>query len=361
MAGIVFVDIETGQKDKTIRDIGAVWNDRSRGEFHSDSLPDLFNFIAGADFVCGHNVIHHDIECIEKQSGRKILATAVDTLYISPLLFPEKHSHALPKAEKKHPDDPNDPVMDSKKAKNLLRDEIGAFKALSAEMQQIYCCLLYDKREFRGFFEYMGLKPSSASNTADMIRREFGGRICSNADIEKIIDESPVELAYALALIGKDKFQHAIPPWLLRTFPKIEHVTSLLRNTPCREKCEYCRIMFDAKAKLKEFFRYDSFRTFDGKPLQEDAVRAAVEGRSLLAVFPTGGGKSMTFQLPALIAGEAEHGLTVVISPLQSLMKDQVDKLAGKDITGAVTINGQLTPVERCVSVSTSPMSQSAQ
>ena len=63
-------------------------------------------------------------------------------------------------------------------------------------------------------------------------------------------------------------------------------------------------------------------------------------GRSLLAVFPTGGGKSLTFQLPALMAGEAVRGLTVVISPLQSLMKDQVDHLSDAGIDSAFTVNG---------------------
>ena len=67
----------------------------------------------------------------------------------------------------------------------------------------------------------------------------------------------------------------------------------------------------------------------------------------MLAVFPTGGGKSITFQLPALMAGKAAHGLTVVISPLQSLMKDQVDNLNSIGITEAVTVNGLLDPIER--------------
>ena len=65
-----------------------------------------------------------------------------------------------------------------------------------------------------------------------------------------------------------------------------------------------------------------------------------MDGKSLLAVFPTGGGKSITFQLPALMAGECAHGLTVVISPLQSLMKDQVDNLNEKGLVDAVTVNG---------------------
>ncbi|ODA41907.1 DEAD/DEAH box helicase [Desulfosporosinus sp. BG] len=68
-------------------------------------------------------------------------------------------------------------------------------------------------------------------------------------------------------------------------------------------------------------------------------------------VFPTGGGKSITFQVPALMGGINSMGLTVVISPLQSLMKDQVDNLEKVGITEAVTINGLLDPIERAKSL----------
>lgn len=104
-------------------------------------------------------------------------------------------------------------------------------------------------------------------------------------------------------------------------------------------------------SQTKSIFGYDQFRTYEGEPLQERAADAAVKGKSLLAIFPTGGGKSLTFQLPALMAGHTVHGLTVVISPLQSLMKDQVDNLADRGITEAVTINGLLDPISRSLAI----------
>jgi ATP-dependent DNA helicase RecQ len=126
---------------------------------------------------------------------------------------------------------------------------------------------------------------------------------------------------------------------------------SALRSELCSdEKCLYCSRRRDLRASLKSHFGFDEFRRFspDEKiPAQETAVRWAVENRSFIAVFPTGGGKSITFQLPALMAGEASRGLTVVISPLVALMKDQIDNLLEKDITSAVTINGLLSPLER--------------
>ncbi|RYD03576.1 hypothetical protein N752_19405 [Desulforamulus aquiferis] len=101
---------------------------------------------------------------------------------------------------------------------------------------------------------------------------------------------------------------------------------------------------------MKLFFGFDSYRSYGGEPLQENAVKAAIANKSLLAIFPTGGGKSITFQVPALMSGENVKGLTVVISPLQSLMKDQVDNLEKAGITEAVTINGLLDPIERAKS-----------
>jgi superfamily II DNA helicase RecQ len=137
---------------------------------------------------------------------------------------------------------------------------------------------------------------------------------------------------------------------------EVEHIIYMLCHTQCTDGCEYCNRMLDIHHNLKQLFGYDAFRTYDGEPLQEQASQAAVDGKSLLAIFPTGGGKSLTFQLPALIDGRTIHGLTVVISPLQSLMKDQVDNLADRGFTDAVTINGLLDPISRSQAIKFTPM-----
>src|ERR1700675_314930 len=87
---------------------------------------------------------------------------------------------------------------------------------------------------------------------------------------------------------------------------------------------------------LKQFFGFSSFR-----PLQEEIIRDALAGRDVLALLPTGGGKSLCFQLPAL----ARAGLTVVVSPLISLMKDQVDALQASGVP-ATFLNSSLQPDE---------------
>lgn len=165
--------------------------------------------------------------------------------------------------------------------------------------------------------------------------------------MKALIKNYPVELAYSLALIGTGDQYSITPSWLTHHYPQIDFVIKKLRNTSCKEGCAYCESALGIHRKLREFFGFDGFRTYGGEPLQERAAQAAADGKSLLAIFPTGGGKSLTFQLPALMAGQAEHGLTVVISPLQSLMKDQVDNLNERGLVDAVTVNGLLSPIER--------------
>lgn len=349
MNNIVFIDTEVDFKSKKIIDVAGTTMNGIR--LHSHSVAELLSLISQNEYLCGHNIINHDLPYI-LQATNKIISNLkpIDTLYLSPLLFPAKPYHALLKDDKLQTDELNNPLNDAIKAKDLFYDEITAFKEIDSELKQIYSALLAKKREFKWFFEFVNYS-FSLPNIESLIQHRFFDKICIHADLDNLVRETPVELAYSLALINTNSRYSITPPWVIKNYPDIERVMHLLRNNPCIQGCSYCNKSLDAKIGLKKFFGFDSFRTYGGNELQEYAVKSAINNKSVLAVFPTGGGKSITFQLPALMSGESVKGLTVVISPLQSLMKDQVDNLENANITEAVTINGLLDPIERAKSL----------
>lgn len=344
---IAFVDTEVGLKDHKIHDIGALRDDGAT--FHQASQTALNQFLqeGKVDYICGHNLIRHDAHYLH------LNGILIDTLYLSPLLFPKRPYHHLVKDDKLMSEQMNNPVNDCEKAKELLMDEIAAWNLLSENKRKIFTLLLQHEEEFRGFLMYVGTIETDETTTdvSELILSEYKNHICAHADIPALAAQSPCGLAYALAPIGTDDYQSVTPGWVLHNYPEVEHFIYVLCHTQCADGCEYCNHMLDIHYNLKQLFGYDAFRTYDGEPLQEQASQAAVDGKSLLAIFPTGGGKSLTFQLPALMDGRTVHGLTVVISPLQSLMKDQVDNLADRGFTDAVTINGLLDPISRSLAI----------
>src|SRR4249920_4070351 len=95
--------------------------------------------------------------------------------------------------------------------------------------------------------------------------------------------------------------------------------------------------MSELRPALRRLFGFEDFR-----PGQEEVVRAAVEGRDTLALMPTGSGKSLTYQLAAMLRPQP----TLVLSPLIALMKDQVDKLPDGIAATATFVNSSLSAEE---------------
>jgi ATP-dependent DNA helicase RecQ len=349
MKPITFIDMEIEPNRGKILDIGGVKGNGN--SFHSGSLANFIKFLDGSQYICGHNIFKHDLKYIQNDLNAAGLNHLhyIDTLYLSPLLFPAKPYHALLKDDKLQTEETNNPLNDSKKARDLFFGEVTAFQKTDENLKRIFYGLLKDQKEFCSFFYFLGYKENDLK-IEQLIHEKFYGLICEQSDISKLASDHPVELAYCLALINTKSRYSITPSWVLRNFPVVDTIMFLLRNNPCLKGCPYCNEALDIHKGLKRFFGFDSYRTFAGEPLQEKAVKAAVANKSLLAVFPTGGGKSITFQVPALMSGINSKGLTVVISPLQSLMKDQVDNLEKAGITDAVTINGLLDPIERAKS-----------
>lgn len=247
---IAFIDTEVGIDSQKVQDYGAVREDDA--VLHTQSAQEFEAFLSGCGFVCGHNIIKHDLKYLKLKED----FIAIDTLPLSPLLFPRKPYHRLLKDDKLLIDELNNPVNDAKKARDLFFDEVEAWKALSVNRQTIYRKLLEHAPEFHGFFEWIGGNcENDSADVSALIREDFSGKICIKANIEAVVKHYPIELAFALAVIGADDLQSLTPAWVLRNYPKVNNVMTFLCFTPCGE-CEYCKNKLDAHAGLKELFGF---------------------------------------------------------------------------------------------------------
>src|SRR5690606_5038911 len=163
---------------------------------------DFANFMQGSTYICGHNIINHDLKYIKQAIHNVgVLDTnVIDTLFLSPLLFPTKPYHALLKDDKLQTEELNNPLNDAKKAKDLFFDEITAFHKLEYRLKQIYFALLHDQKEFSPFFHFNQYE-ANVLNIEEAIRSRFHGQICTQANLESMILNYPIALAYCLALI----------------------------------------------------------------------------------------------------------------------------------------------------------------
>ena len=159
-------------------------------------------------------------------------------------------------------------------------------------------------------------------------------------------------MAYALSWILVAGGNSVMPPWVRAQFREAALIVRHLRDTNCESPvCPWCTEKNDPVRALSRWFGFDAFRAQPvddmGRPLQERIVDEAMRGASILGILPTGTGKSVCYQIPALSKFDKTGALTVVISPLVALMADQVQGMARAGISSAVTVNGMLSMPER--------------
>jgi len=352
----VLLDLEVDAKGRVFR-VGAV---RGRESFDegAGAWERLDRFARGARFVAGHNLIDHDLRILRQAAPRLALARlpSVDTLELSPLAFPEVPYHRLVKDYKLVSDSANDPVADCRLAARVLSDVWERFAELKSHAPETLALFRHalaeraDGAGYRLFFDALGVAAAPLTEVAGALGQRLESTACGGKLhdlLQRLVegDVSATPLAYVVAWLRVAGSGSVVPPWVRRKYPAVAAMLHALRDEACEDNaCSYCRATHDPLVQLKRFFELDSFRTIDGQNLQEQIVRAGMRDEPLLAILPTGAGKSLCFQLPALVRHFRRGSLTVVVSPLQALMKDQVDAFKPGS---AAALYGLLTPPER--------------
>lgn len=336
-----------------------------RGNLES-ALQSLDRFSDSANFLLGHNFISFDAHHLEaSQSGLRLLdKPIIDTLWLNPLAFPRNPYHHLVKhyqdgrLEAGHV---NDPELDAELVFTVLSNQIDALSELDKsdpETTRAYHYLTTTCPRPEGFdavfSNVRGAHRPGPAEAQTAIRGLLRGKACLH-QIETVIPEATRNgwpLAYALSWISVAGGDSVMAPWVRHRFPEASQLVRRLRDAACTDpNCGWCRTQNDPKQLLKRWFGFDGFRPFpagpDGRPLQESIVAAAMAKSPILGILPTGTGKSVCYQIPALSQAEKTGALTVVISPLVALMADQVEGMRRQGITSCVTINGMLSMPER--------------
>ena len=373
LARCLLLDLETDKNDKIIH-IGAVFREQTferKGRFDPRAaLRELDGLADCAQYILGHNLLGHDLPILAAlaPSLRLLQKPVVDTLYLSPLAFPENPYHRLVKNYKLVRASLNDPVADARLAASVFGDQWDSFAQLRTVDQEILsfyrCCFAAGGNgALRGqglqeVFAALGAPEITAGDAFAIFLKTVRNKACETAVSARIHpylanpDTRPA-LAYCLAWLRVAGHNSVLPPWVRHRFHDVVPILQELREAPCTNpSCTWCLTTHDPRHHLQRLFGYPAFRPTpaaeNGASLQEAIVGCGMKDKPLLAILPTGGGKSLCYQIPALVRNFRRGMLTVVISPLQALMKDQVDGLAAKTGTMfAAAIYGMLTPPER--------------
>lgn len=309
--------------------------------------------------MVGHNLIDFDLPRLAVAApGLSLLSlAAIDTLWLSPLAFPRNPYHRLVK----HYQDGgllrarrNDPELDARLCLTLLGEELAAFEALEAAGSPLPAAwhgLTGADAGFDAVFRAVrGASMPDWEATAVAVAAALADRACPRQ--AALIAERGWPLAYALAWVSVAGTSSVLPPWVRHRYPAAARLIRTLRDTACGDSgCAWCGERHDATRALGRWFGHGGFRPTpalaDGRPVQQAITEAALRREHVLGVLPTGTGKSVCYQVPALARYEHTGALTVVLSPLVALMEDQARGLAAAGVTGCAALNGQLSMAER--------------
>ena len=362
------LDLEVGKQDQRIHAFAAVRPDSGqrvvfRGGGLAEALAGLDEIANGAAFLLGHNLIAFDLPHLKaaKPDLRLLRLPVVDTLRLNPLAFPRNPYHHLVKHYQNGQlkrGRLNDPELDARLTLEVFHDQRQNLRKAPPALLLAWHWLTTaegDGAGLNGFFSDLrqSQRPSDTeARAAIMSRLEGNACLTHGLDITADAARPGWALAYALAWLSVSGGNSVMPPWVRHQFPEAGRLVRRLRDTACTHPdCVWCRERHDPRKELRRWFGFPDFRpepsSADGRPMQQSIVEAAMAGEHVLGILPTGAGKSLCYQIPALSRYDKIGALTVVISPLVALMADQVAGLEARGIGSCVAINGLLSLPER--------------
>ena len=365
----ISVDLEVSTKNERIHSFAGVRLDtgesfayRSGGRRFHRALAELDALADGADFVVGHNFIEFDMRHLQAANPdlRLLQMPVVDTLWLNPLAFPRNPYHHLVKHYQEGQlitGRKNDPEQDARIAVEVFADQQKSLVEAPSDLLAAWHWLtgIHHGSGFDLVFRSVRGSPRpSDSEAREAILSRVDG-VCCRTHARQAVDsagEHGWSLAYALAWLWVSGGNSVMPPWVRHQFPDAGKLVRRLRDRRCGDGgCPWCQERHNARRELKRLFGFDDFRPEPAgeneRPLQQAIVEAAMGGDHVLGILPTGTGKSLCYQIPALSRYEKTGAVTVVISPLVALMADQVTGLEARGITSCVTINSLLSMPER--------------
>ena len=293
--------------------------------------------------ICGHNFRRFDYKYLITRFPTLDPWSIIDTLELSIIAFPLARSHKLSKDYKLSEYATNNPLEDALATRSLLEGIIEALKTKPAKLLDMYAYLFgcgedLASQAYRQFFDTETCLLPEAN--------ELPTEAIAEIDIENFnnfIDRAPTlsfdqKLCVAGILAWNyesniSKTKQPLGGWLSR-LTDFSSIFNQLRPVKFPREFTYQPYLKD--------FGVPSFRS-----IQENAVQEILAGHNPLILMATGGGKSLCYQLPAWMLSQRQKGFTIVISPLQALMEDQVKGLEEKGFIFSTFINGNITASER--------------
>ncbi|ELA08299.1 ATP-dependent DNA helicase, RecQ family protein [Moraxella macacae 0408225] len=345
----IWLDLEINPNDETLL-LGAFVVDLDFWVFDHKQLiaqkAEIIDLLNKSLYLGGHNVLEFDLPHLAKFLSVDDLVLknwqqkCIDTLYFSSLLQPQKPTHALLKLYKaKKP--ANDPVLDCQESQKLWTTCQTAWQNLPSVLQQIFYRLLPNIQSLQNQGFVVSDEPfclddltkflptgnhAKLLETIHLALKDFA---LDNLLVDNLFDNHWQHLGLCVFVNWLRFFDHPQarrPAWILHH--------ALYQKSFQRAELAFWQMDQVTDDWLNEQFSYFfGFKNKNNTPAtlrdgQLSIIRAVfLEKDVQLGVLPTGGGKSLTFQLPALILSRYQRQLTIIISPLKALIADQVINL----------------------------------